>query len=238
MSWVRVDDAFLDHHKFLRVGPDAGLMALAALAWSNRNLTDGHLPRAQIARLIDLDGIIDEHHFGNAYLTPLQIAQLLADAGLWDPEPGGYCIHNYSEFQPTAAQIQAQRQKTAVRVNQWRQRNGVTNGVTNGVGTRAPNPKLTTPPVVPPKGGPTSTRKRDRQRSTRDVAAYAAEHYPDHPADPAPHAPPPALPPPPRPPGHPPRPPSHHPRPSDDPRPDRRPHQQALPRAHPRGAVV
>lgn len=181
MSWVRLDDAFLDHPKFLEVGPVAGFMAVTALAWSNRNLTDGFIPGAQVNRLVDLEGIVDELHFGNGHVTALQIAELLVGARLWETAPRGYVIHDYTQFQLTAEQIRHQRQKTAVRVSQWRQRNAVTNPVTNGGVTGAPNPNPNTKPPIAPQGG----RKRDLQRFNTAVVAYAAEQFPTLPAEPA-----------------------------------------------------
>lgn len=112
MSWVKLDDGFLDHQKFLEAGPVAGYMALSALAWSNRNLTDGFIPGAQVARLANLEGICDEiRGSSNDYIHYTELAAALVEAGLWNPAEGGYQIHDYHDHQPTADTIRSKRAK-------------------------------------------------------------------------------------------------------------------------------
>ena len=112
MSWVKLDDGFLDHPKFLKVGPVAGYVAITAMAWSNRNLTDGFIPDAQVPRLANLEGICDEVRGPhNDYIDAYQLAQALVEAGLWDPAEGGYQIHDYHDHQQTAEAIKARRLK-------------------------------------------------------------------------------------------------------------------------------
>lgn len=114
MGWVRLSDDFLDHEKFLKAGPLAGYLNIAAIAWSNRNLKDGRIPRAQVSRLVNFDGFA--HHMwmgevagGGDDVKPLELAEELVDAGLWEAIEDGYAIHDYLDYQPSKASIKRVR---------------------------------------------------------------------------------------------------------------------------------
>jgi hypothetical protein len=114
MGWIRIDDAFLDHPKFLEAGPLAGFLNIAAIAWSNRNLTDGFIPRRQVPRLVNFDGFA--HHLwsgdasgGGEDADAMGLARELVQLGLWEEVPGGYRIHDYHDWQQTREQILAAR---------------------------------------------------------------------------------------------------------------------------------
>lgn len=139
MGWIRLDDAFLDHPKFLEVGPLAGYLMIASIAWANRNLTDGFIPSAQVARLANYEGLARltwacEIGGGGEDICAANLAQELVEAGLWEPLNEGFQIHDYLDFQSSAARIRAGRAKNAARQERHRERNAVTNG-----------------PVTPPK---------------------------------------------------------------------------------------
>src|SRR5689334_2388492 len=61
MGWIKLDDGFIDHPKYLQAGPLAGYLCIAGIAWSNRNRTDGLIPRAQVRRLVDFIGFGEVH---------------------------------------------------------------------------------------------------------------------------------------------------------------------------------
>lgn len=90
MAWVRVDDAFYDHAKFVRL--DAASIGLwtIGLAYANRNLTDGWVP----ARFI------------KGYGNPAKLVR----EGLLSAEDDGYRIHDYLDYQESAEKILAKRQ--------------------------------------------------------------------------------------------------------------------------------
>lgn len=134
MTWVKIDDQFPDHPKVAALGKNmasAGWLHICALCYAARYLTDGLIPRAQIAKLTNLD---------NRVVGRLVIS--LIDAGLWEEKPDGYWIHDFLEYNPTREYVLAERAKTKDRVGKWR--NGVSNGVTapvtNGVINAAPVP--------------------------------------------------------------------------------------------------
>lgn len=135
MSWVKLDDQFTDHPKIAQAGALAGWLYVCGLTYSARYLTDGFVPAAQVRRLADVD---------NAET----LAARLVAAGLWEPAPGGYQIHDYLDYQPSGEAVRKERAASNARVAEWRtkkreERNGQSNGVTY---------PLNTPPMVLDEG--------------------------------------------------------------------------------------
>ena len=181
MPWVRLADDFYDHPKIIAVGSAAGWLWVCGLAYANRYLTDGYLPSAAVRRIAD-DG--DD---------PLRLAARLVEVGLWEAADAGYRIHDYTNYQPSAQAVKAERKKTAERVASWRKRsrdNDVSNGASNAVGTGAPGPDPDPVPgpgpgsgrsparISPPSplagGGAASRRKHTNGRASETTMAAAA----------------------------------------------------------------
>jgi hypothetical protein len=97
MTWVRLDDAFTEHPKVVAAGPLAAWLHVCALAYCNRNLTDGHVPASVARRLADID-------------NPAEAIAALVANGLWDKDEGGYRIHGYLEYQPAKEQVLHERE--------------------------------------------------------------------------------------------------------------------------------
>ena len=105
--WARLDDELIDHRKIFIAGETIGkngpAIALGfyavGLMWSNKHLTDGFLPMAVIKSF---------RHVSH----PASIADALAKAGLWEKNGGsGYQIHDYRDFNPSAAEIKRKRKE-------------------------------------------------------------------------------------------------------------------------------
>lgn len=103
MPWVKIDDGFAEHPKIEEAGPLAGFLHVAALCYCNRQLTDGFIPENKVGRLADIPNV--KRH----------IAALCA-VELWHPVDGGYQIHNYLEFQPSRAKVEAEREEARKRM--------------------------------------------------------------------------------------------------------------------------
>lgn len=126
MTWFKVDDKLHDHRKLRRlarteIGRAAvGVWTLAG-SWCADNLTDGFVP----ATVLDRWGTTAH-------------ADQLVDAGLWLPEyrdgEDGWLFHDWLEFQPTRAKVEASRRAGAQRVAAWRDKH------------RTPEPTFATPP--------------------------------------------------------------------------------------------
>lgn len=129
MTWVRLDDQFFAHRKVVDLSKDAKLLHLAAITHCAAQLTDGEItPGALrvISALVDVTGDV--------------VAELVT-AGLWEARPVAcYAIHDYLAYQPSAAQVKAERQASVQRQAAFRERkllarmsNGVSNAPSNGV---------------------------------------------------------------------------------------------------------
>lgn len=133
MPWVKLDDALMDNPKVLAAGGDATLLWLASIMWSSRNLTDGHVPEAIVTRLTDRK-------------NASALAKKLVEVGLWDKATDGYVVHDYLDHQRSREEIEADREKTALRVAKHRSRNrgsnDVTDEVTNGPVTGAADSRV------------------------------------------------------------------------------------------------
>lgn len=97
MTWLRLDDQIADHPKFITAGPQAAWLWLCGLAYASRYLTDGFVPSVQVARLGSVKGA-------------LKLAERLVAVGLWERAEGGFLIHDYHDYQPSAQQIKDGRE--------------------------------------------------------------------------------------------------------------------------------
>jgi hypothetical protein len=95
-GWVRLDDDFYDHEKFLNIAPEGIALWVVGLAWSSRNLTDGIIPAAKSRTLLNTT---DVNYSG--------VIEGLVEFGLWDPVEGGYRIHNFLRYQRAAEHVEA-----------------------------------------------------------------------------------------------------------------------------------
>jgi len=105
--WARLDDELLDHSKVsaagIAIGKNGRCLAIGfyamALMWANKHLSDGFLPDAV------LEG------FSSHVDKPLAVADALATAGLFDRHDGGYRIHDFKDYNPSAADIKRKRRE-------------------------------------------------------------------------------------------------------------------------------
>lgn len=103
MPWVKIDDGFAEHPKVEEVGPMAGFLHVAALCYCNRNLTDGFVPSARVPKLADIPSV--QKH-----------VKALVRVGMWLEEDGGYRLHDYLEYQPSKAKVEAEREDAKKRM--------------------------------------------------------------------------------------------------------------------------
>ena len=93
MAWFKVDDRLWSHPKFIAVGNAAAGLWLRAGSYSAFYGSDGGVPMAALGLL---GGRVRD-------------AERLVEVGLWDRTDDGYQFHDWREFQPTAAEVQAKR---------------------------------------------------------------------------------------------------------------------------------
>lgn len=118
MPWVKLDEQFPSHPKVAQAGPLAIAMQVAALCYCNQNMTDGFVPRGIARTLLDWeiarpDGTVYTIGVTNGMsgdnVTSPWVIDLLVEAGIWEEAPGGYRIHDYLEYQPSKADVEAKK---------------------------------------------------------------------------------------------------------------------------------
>jgi hypothetical protein len=108
--WAKLDDELLDHQKIALagtlIGKNGGAIAIGfyavCLLWSGKHLTDGYLPEAVITG------------FGHVE-NPRSIADALVKAGLLEKISGGFQVHDFDEYNPSAAVIRKRRKVDRLR---------------------------------------------------------------------------------------------------------------------------
>ncbi|MEU3219999.1 hypothetical protein [Streptomyces sp. NPDC006971] len=129
MPWVRLDDRFPSHRKVALLSDRAFRLYVSALCWSSENLTEGRILAKELPLVSRVRG-------------PKAAAAELEAAGLWDRAETGWVIHDYLEYNPDRARVQADREANAARQKAFRERkkaerdaarNGDSNAPRNGV---------------------------------------------------------------------------------------------------------
>lgn len=105
IPWFKVDDTFHSHPKVLSIPRGAARLRAVGLwtalgAWCASQLTDGRFARQ----------MVDE--MGGTRAD----AQRLVAAGLWEETPDGYLFHDWSDWQPTRAAVEADREAARQRM--------------------------------------------------------------------------------------------------------------------------
>lgn len=107
MAWLKVDDQLAFHPKVMQAGNSAMGLWVRAGSWCAANLTDGQLPANMIGTL----GAQRRH------------ARSLVESGLWVETETGYAFHDWSEFQPTKAEVLREREQARIRKQRQRETN-------------------------------------------------------------------------------------------------------------------
>lgn len=118
MTWVKIDDQMPRHPKTWRLSDGAFRLHIAGLCHAAAYATDGHIDEAYLHSLTPTPRRARAH------------ADELVSAGVWEKVPTGFCVHDYLDYQLSAAQVEAQRKATRERVKAWRSdhRNANRNG--------------------------------------------------------------------------------------------------------------
>lgn len=119
MAWFKVDDKLHSAPKLLSIPRKYRLAALGlwtiAGSWSADQLTDGVIPDYMVEEWGGTKTLVD----------------WLVKADLWRKVEDGTEFKNWDEYQPTKADIEAEREKNREKLRKWRERNRESNeGVT------------------------------------------------------------------------------------------------------------
>jgi len=109
MPWFKVDDGFTNSKPVLKIprrfrAAAVGLWTLAG-AWSAKELTDGNIP----------EYLLEE------FASTPAIAKHLVASGLWETNADGWAFVGWSKYQPTRAQVMADRDAEAERKRKYRE---------------------------------------------------------------------------------------------------------------------
>ena len=96
MVWLRIDDQIAHHPKFIEAGPMASWLWVCGNAYCNKYLTDGFIKASAVS---SLGGVTNAKKW----------AQRLTEVGLWERTTGGYRVHDFHDFNPTADEVKAKR---------------------------------------------------------------------------------------------------------------------------------
>lgn len=156
MPWFKVDDSFPTHPKVLSISRKdraaaVGLWTLAG-GWCAAQLTDGHLAVHMVGELA----------------SSKRYADLLVTARLWERTDSGYVFHDWADWQPTRAQVEADRSAARDRMKRVRSRRSspeqTANDARTSEGVRLtpsrPDPTRGSTDVEPASGAPSGARPR------------------------------------------------------------------------------
>jgi hypothetical protein len=144
MTWLKKDDKFPNHRKIRRLSDGAYRLHDTALCYASHDESDGKIAPDDL----------DEMQHGRRLKR--NVSELVA-AGLWEPLPGGgWLLHDFLDYNPSHAQLEAERSANRDRQAKLRAKrrgvvadesdnavsNGVTNGVTTGGVTRESHPPV------------------------------------------------------------------------------------------------
>ena len=96
--WAKVDDTLHSHPKAMQAGLPALGLHLLAMSYSAGYLTDGFVP----------DGWVEREQ-GRTKGLP----DRLVEAGMWHRIEGGYIIHDWLDYNPSKAEVNARREARA-----------------------------------------------------------------------------------------------------------------------------
>ena len=123
MAWFKVDDKLHSAPKLLSIPRKYRLAALGLWtisgSWSADQLTDGKVP----------DYMVEEWGGTKA------LVEWLVKSGLWVKVDDASQFKNWGEYQPTRADIEAEREKNREKLRKWRERNQGSNSDVTGLQT-------------------------------------------------------------------------------------------------------
>jgi hypothetical protein len=113
--WGKLDDRMPQHPKLVGAGPLAFALDAAAILYCCEYGTDGFVPRGIARTLLNFDGV---QWLGrqDAELTEA-IVEALVKVGRWEPddERGGWWVHDFLVYNPSAEEVQSKREAARTR---------------------------------------------------------------------------------------------------------------------------
>lgn len=127
VSWVRLDDRFPMHRKLRPITDAAFRLHVSGLCYAALNHTSGKIPRDDLALVSDVK-------------RPAKAVLELEARGLWESTDTGWDVHDYLEYNPSAEEAQA--------VKDRRKKAGHIGGIASGRSRREANHEANASPTV------------------------------------------------------------------------------------------
>jgi hypothetical protein len=124
MPWVRLDDRFSSHRKVALLSDRAFRLYVSALCWASENLTEGRI----LDRELSLDG-------PGPRSAKTVGAGTGRTRGCGTASRAGGDIHDYLEYNPDRARVQADREANAARQQAFRERKRAEKEAARNAGT-------------------------------------------------------------------------------------------------------
>lgn len=107
MPWVRIDEKAMDHPKIMRLSDGAFRLWVAGLAYCQKHLTDGAIPREALKLL--------------PAMTRGRVGELVL-GGMWEQAELGFQVHHYLEWNDSRAHVTKARDDAKTRLQRHRKR--------------------------------------------------------------------------------------------------------------------
>lgn len=149
MVWFRLDDDWPFHPKVIRAGKDARQFHCICGCYCGKYLTDGFIADSALAML----GAVAE-------VDPEVCAEKLVEVEMWERGDGGYHLHDFLEYNPSRAEVEAKR---AARASAGR-KGGLAKARANAkaIATAGATP-VATPACLPPTRPVPSLKEEDTE---------------------------------------------------------------------------
>jgi hypothetical protein len=136
MAWVKLEDDWYDHPKLIDLDLAVVGLWVLGITYCNRYLTDGSISKAALRRF--------------APTARLDQVAVLVDNGLWDRVDGGFQVHDYLDYQPSAALVKEQRKRRQEAGRLGGKRSGEARASANGQANASASARTPTRPVPTP----------------------------------------------------------------------------------------
>lgn len=174
MAWIRLDDDYINHPKFLNLSHQAFRLWHEGMSYCRKSLNDGLIPKDALKTF--------------RYAKGVYVAELCASVGhlapLWEKQAFGWKVHDYLDWNPGYEEEQDEREAAKLRMRAFRGRRKKDPPVVTVAVTRHVTPVVTrnvtyeVTPAVPGQGKDLSSlEEKERELSMR--AGQLIQRYRD-----------------------------------------------------------
>lgn len=97
MAWLKIDDRVRTHPKIVQAGPVAAWLWFCGICYCREHLTDGLIADKMLPTLVP------------GMASTKRAVAALVEAGLWHRAERGYVVHDFLDWNPSRAAVEAQR---------------------------------------------------------------------------------------------------------------------------------